>query len=67
MEVEVVSNKKDFTKNHKPTGYKVIVEGVEKYRWTCSCGATRDLPMNSGIWLGVKIQWQKHYKEVIGK
>lgn len=57
---------KEFTDKHKPSGHKVIVQGVEKYRWICSCGATRDLPMNSGIWLGVKIQWQKHYKEVIG-
>ena len=60
MEVEVVSSKKDFTKKHKPSGHKDIVQGVEKYRWICSCGATLDLPMNSGILLGVKIQWQKH-------
>lgn len=67
VEVEVMPSKDQFAEKHKPaTGHKVIVGGTEKYRWVCTCGATRDLPVNSGLWLGVKIQWEKHYKEIMG-
>ena len=58
--------KEEFLQKHRPSGHKITIDGLEKYRWICSCGATRDLPMNSGIWLGVKIQWQNHYREVTG-
>jgi len=61
-----MANREEFVQKHRPSGHKVFVQGLEKYRWVFSCGATRDLTMNSDIWLGVKIQWHKHYKEVFG-
>lgn len=55
----------EFFKKHETSGYKTEVDGREVYRWVCSCGVTRDLPLNSGIWLGVKIQWHKHISELM--
>ena len=54
-----------FNKKHTDSGRTVEVDGKKMYEWNCSCGATKLLRLNSGIPLGLKIQWQNHYTEIM--
>lgn len=54
-----------FNKAHKDSGQAVNIEGKPMYQWSCSCGSNKLLRMNSGIPLGLKIQWRSHFEEVV--
>lgn len=54
-----------FNKEHKDSGDSIEVDGKRMYQWRCSCGASRLMNLNSGLPLGLKVQWWKHFDEVL--
>lgn len=54
-----------YERNHK-TSTKVIERGGKQFLlWACTCGAQKELPFNSGIYIGARIESEKHYNEVM--
>ena len=56
---------KDFNKNHKFLGKVIEKSGKQIFLWSCSCGASKELPYNSGIYIGARVESEKHYEEVM--
>jgi hypothetical protein len=55
----------DFNKKHHTQG-KVVLRGTQKiFMWSCSCGVFKELPFNSAIYLGARIESEKHFNEVM--
>jgi hypothetical protein len=55
----------DFNKKHHTQG-KVVLRGTQKiFMWSCSCGDFKELPFNSAIYLGARIESEKHFNEVM--
>ena len=65
MSTASMSDWEKFNKVHKDSGHVVNIEGKPMYQWSCSCGSNKLLNFNSGIPLGLKIQWRTHFKEVL--
>ena len=53
-----------FNKLHKDSGSTIEVDGTKMYQWSCSCGASKLIKLNSGIPLGLKVQWRNHFDEL---
>lgn len=54
-----------FNKKHKDSGKSIEIDGKRMYQWSCSCGASEILSHNSGLPLGLKVQWRKHFEELL--
>ena len=54
-----------FNATHQDSWETVLIDGVQKIHWRCSCGSEKILPCNSGFIVGVKVTWRNHFDEVI--
>lgn len=54
----------DYSKFHKTSSRVIEKAGKPILLWSCTCGATKELPVNPGIYIGVRVESEKHYKAV---